>query len=77
LYNLIRFRESGEYRLVAELRDNGERTYETFNVDGYSSSSSSSSSSYDAREISIYSVTPSNPSTYEWVDVSIRAITNN
>ena len=77
LNSFVRFRESWEYRLVAELRDGGERTYETFNVDGYSSSSSSSSSSYNAREISINSITPSNPTTYEWVDVSISAITNN
>lgn len=76
LNSFVRFRESWEYRLVAELRDGGERTYETFNVDGYSSSSSSSSS-YNAREISINSITPSNPTTYEWVDVSISAITNN
>jgi hypothetical protein len=46
-------------------------------VDGYSSSSSSSSSSYSAREISVYSTSPSNPSTYEWVDVTIRALTTN
>ena len=77
LYNFVRFRESWEYRLVAELRDNWEKTYETFNVDGYYSDSSSSSSSYSAREISVYSTSPSNPSTYEWVDVSIRAITSN
>jgi hypothetical protein len=63
--------------LVAELRDNGEKTYETFNVDGYYSDNSSSSSSYNAREISVNSISPSNPSTYEWVDVSIRAITSN
>ena len=76
LYSFIRFRESWEYRLIAELRDNGEKTYETFNVDGYYSDSSSSSL-YDAREISVYSISPSNPSTYEWVDVSIRAIASN
>ena len=76
-YSFVRFRESWEYRLVAELRDNGEKTYETFNVDGYYSDNSSSSSSYSAREISVYSISPSNPSTYEWVDVSIRAIASN
>ena len=77
LYNLLRFRESWEYRLVAELRDSSSNTYETFNVGGYSSSSSSSSSSYSAREISVYSTSPSNPSTYEWVDVTIRAMASN
>ena len=77
LYNLLRFRESWEYRLVAELRDGPSNTYE-FNVGGYSSSSSSSSSSsYNAREISVYSTSPSNPSTYEWVDVTIRAMASN
>ena len=77
-YNLVRFRESWEYRLVAELGDNGEKTYETFNVDGYYyDNSSSSSSSYTAREISVYSTSPTNPSTYEWIDVTIRALTNN
>ena len=73
---LIRFRESWEYRLVAELSDGRSNTYETFYVDWYNSSSSSSSS-YSAREISVYSITPSNPSTYEWVDVSIRALASN
>ena len=73
---LIRFRESWEYRLVAELSDGRSNTYETFYVDWYNSSSSSSSS-YSAREISVYSTTPSNPSTYEWVDVSIRALASN
>ena len=77
LYNLLRFRESWEYRLVAELRDSSSNTYETFNVGGYSSSSSSSSSSYSAREISVYSTSPSNPSTYQWVDVTIRAMASN
>ena len=73
---LIRFRESWEYRLFAELSDGRSNTYETFYVDWYNSSSSSSSS-YSAREISVYSTTPSNPSTYEWVDVSIRALASN
>lgn len=75
-YSLVRFREDWEYRLVAELRDNGATTYETFNVNGYYSNSYSSSS-YDAKELSIYSISPSSPGTYQWVDVTVRAIASN
>jgi hypothetical protein len=74
LNSLVRFRESWEYRLVAELRSNGSKTYQTFNVDGYNNNGSSSS--YNARELSVYSISPSSPWTYEWIDVTLRAITS-
>ena len=80
LNSLVRFRESWEYRLVAELRDsNWAMVYQTFNVDGYYSDSSSyySSSSYDAKELSIDSISTTSPRTYEWINVTVKAIASN
>jgi K+-transporting ATPase c subunit len=37
----------------------------------------SSSSSYNAKELSVYSISSTNPSTYQWVNVTLRALTNN
>jgi hypothetical protein len=32
------------------------------------------SSSYDARELSFYSVSTTSPRTYEWINLTVRAI---
>jgi hypothetical protein len=49
----------------------------TIKVGSSSSSSSSYSSSYNARELSVYSVSSSNPSTNKWINVTIKAIASN
>ena len=78
LYNFIKFREEWEYRLVAELRDNNAATHQSFYVGNYYDNSSySSSSSYNAKELFIYSISSSNPSTNQWIDVTLRAVASN
>ena len=75
--SLVRFRTSWEFRLMFT-EDNDSSVYwsRTINV-GSSSSSSSYSSSYNAKELYVYSVSSSNPSTYQWINVTLRAITSN
>jgi hypothetical protein len=74
---LVKFRYSGEYRLkFSEYNDSSIYAVRTINV-GSSSSSSSYNSSYNARELSVYSVSSSNPSTNQWVNVTLRALTSN
>lgn len=68
LYDLVRFRDEGEYRLVVELQ-NWTTAYQSF--DTYRSSSSSSSYSSTARSFSL-SISPSSPDTYDWIDVTLR-----
>ena len=75
--SLVRFRTSWEFRLMFT-EDNDSSVYwtKTINV-GWSSSSSSYSSSYNAKELYVYSVSSSNPSTNQWISVTLRALANN
>jgi hypothetical protein len=76
--SLVRFRYSWEYRLkFSEYNDSSVYWTRIINVGYGSSSSSSYSSSSSARELSVYSVSSSNPSTSQWVDVTVRALTSN
>ena len=72
LNNFVKFSTNGEFRVVAQLREYGTATaYQTFNVNG--GTSSNNSTYYSVDNLSIREIYPSSPRTDEWVDLTIRA----
>ena len=63
IWDIVKFKKSGYYRIYVEDTD-GNESYIQFNVD--------TASSYDNNDELKVTVSPSNPDTYEWINLTVK-----